>query len=94
MNIELVRCTADGGVLHRHLRVEPGTTLIQAIELSGLAPGSTPDDLRGLLGIFGRLCGPEAVLGEGDRVELYRPLQVDPRTRRRQRALRAGSRAG
>lgn len=55
MNIELVRCTADGGVLHRHLRVEPGTTLIQAIELSGLAPGSTPDDLRGLLGIFGRL---------------------------------------
>lgn len=92
MNIEVVRCTAEGQVELRQLCVEVGTTLIQAIELSGLAPGMTLEDLQGRVGIFGRLSEPDTVLGESDRVELYRPLRVDPRTRRRLRARQVGSR--
>ena len=38
------------------------------------------------LGVFGESCGRDRVLQEGDRVELYRPLAVDPKAARRARA--------
>ena len=37
------------------------------------------------LGIWGRACVPGTVLREGDRLEIYRPLKVDPKEARRQR---------
>lgn len=37
------------------------------------------------VGIFGQLCSRTDVPGDGDRVELYRPLKSDPRERRRER---------
>lgn len=36
------------------------------------------------LGIFGEPCDPQAVPGDGDRIEIYRPLQSDPKERRRE----------
>lgn len=38
------------------------------------------------IGIFGRIVTPKTRLRDGDRVELYRPLQVDPKEARRRRA--------
>lgn len=38
------------------------------------------------LGVFGKKTTDEQVLAEGDRVELYRPLQIDPKEARRARA--------
>lgn len=38
------------------------------------------------LGIFGKKTADEQVLVDGDRVELYRPLQIDPKDARRARA--------
>ena len=38
-------------------------------------------------GIWARRCAPEALLRDGDRVELYRPLIADPKEQRRARAL-------
>ncbi len=43
-------------------------------------------------GIWGRKAAPETVLREGDRLEAYRPLLVDPKTARRQRFARQGAR--
>jgi putative ubiquitin-RnfH superfamily antitoxin RatB of RatAB toxin-antitoxin module len=57
-----------------------GATVSLAIERSGWA---LPDDLR--IGIWGRLRAPTAPLRDRDRVELYRPLTVDPKEARRQR---------
>lgn len=37
------------------------------------------------VGIFGERKSRDAQLQDGDRVEIYRPLTVDPRERRRQR---------
>jgi len=37
------------------------------------------------VGIWGRLCTPEAALRDRDRVEIYRALAVDPKEARRQR---------
>jgi len=38
------------------------------------------------VGIFGERCERSKVLEEGDRVEIYLPLKVDPKAARRQRA--------
>ena len=37
------------------------------------------------VGIFGQSCAVTDVPRDGDRIEIYRPLQSDPRERRRQR---------
>ena len=41
------------------------------------------------VGIWGRLTGAATVLRDGDRVELYRPLAVDPQEARRRRVAKA-----
>ena len=69
------------------LEVPPGTTLAQAILLSGLArrfPEIDPDTVKA--GIYSKLSALSTVLCTGDRVEIYRPLASDAKARRRQRA--------
>ena len=44
------------------------------------------------IGIFGEPVTPETRLADGDRVEVYRPLEVDPKEARRQRARKPTSR--
>ena len=41
------------------------------------------------VGIFGVVCAREFVFADGDRIEIYRPLAVDPRAARRERAAGA-----
>ena len=43
-------------------------------------------------GLWGRLVSPSTPLQEGDRLELYRALTVDPKLARRQRFARQGAR--
>lgn len=74
------------------LAVPAGTTAREAVRLSRLAdrfPDLDPDHAP--LGIFGKLeKDPEArVLRAGERVEIYRPLLIDPKEARRLRAERA-----
>jgi uncharacterized protein len=38
------------------------------------------------VGVFGKRVDPATRLADGDRVELYRPLALDPKERRRRRA--------
>jgi putative ubiquitin-RnfH superfamily antitoxin RatB of RatAB toxin-antitoxin module len=49
---------------------------------------------RAATGIFGKATARDHVWADGDRVELYRPLQLDPRARRRERADGNGRRGG
>ncbi len=63
------------------LHVDKGTTAREAVEKSGvleLFSELKADSLT--LGIYARPVKPDQVLAEGDRVEIYRPLLVDPRT--------------
>lgn len=73
------------------LDVAAGTTITEAIRLSGLPEmfDGFELDLKSV-GIFGQKTDPEHVLREGDRVEIYRPLIADPKEVRRQRALKQG----
>jgi putative ubiquitin-RnfH superfamily antitoxin RatB of RatAB toxin-antitoxin module len=71
----------------RTLHVPLGTTIEQAIQLCGLLNGFPDTDFKQLkVGIYSKIKTPETVLRELDRVEIYRPLEVDPMTARRRRA--------
>ena len=69
------------------LRLQSGDTVADAIEKSGFAREFTDHDLSSLsVGVWGHLAARDAVLSAGDRVEIYRPLQMDPREARRRLA--------
>lgn len=70
-----------------HIRVafQQGMTAWQAIESSGLlAQVELPQPYH--LGIFGMRCVADRLLEAGDRVEIYRPLTINPKDIRRKRA--------
>ena len=67
--------------------VDPGSTVEQAIVASGLLVLEPQLDLGRLkVGIWNRTVRLDAVARTGDRIEVYRPLQVDPKEARRIRA--------
>jgi len=73
------------------LVLAPGSTVRAAVMRSGIPDEFPQLDLeRTPVGIFGRVTGLDAVLCEGDRVEIYRPLPADPKAVRRRRAARGG----
>ena len=86
IEIEVIYALSDNQII-RQLSLPVGTTAQQAVELSGII-GIFPEiDLsKNKLGIFGKLVGADAILRNRDRVEIYRPLIVDPKERRRRRA--------
>lgn len=69
------------------LRLPSGSTLLQAVEASGLLQKFPEIDLaKNKVGIFGKLGRADMVLRDRDRVEIYRPLLADPKEVRRKRA--------
>ncbi|HET7664372.1 MAG TPA: RnfH family protein [Rhodanobacteraceae bacterium] len=76
-----------GQVWSRTLSLPAGATARQAVDASNLV--SERPDVRAAddaLGVFGRRVKPGQTLRDGDRVEVYRPLALDPMEARRQRA--------
>jgi len=68
-----------------------GATLLDAIHASGVLERHAQIDLGvQRVGIWGRLTTLETALRDRDRVEIYRPLQVDPKEARRLRQRRQG----
>ena len=72
-----------------------GATLQRAIEVSGILQRFPSIDLNTQeVGVFGKLKPLDTVLADHDRVEIYRPLLVDPkvsRQRRVEKTRKAGS---
>ena len=69
------------------LEVTQGTTIEQAIKLSGVLDSFPEIDLAtNKVGIFSKLGKLDQVLREKDRVEIYRKLIADPKEVRKQRA--------
>jgi len=75
------------------VKLNPGSTLADAIALSGLPEAFEDFELDpAKVGIFSHKASMDQVLRDGDRVEIYRPLIADPKEVRRQLALKqAGS---
>jgi putative ubiquitin-RnfH superfamily antitoxin RatB of RatAB toxin-antitoxin module len=67
--------------------------LLQALQQSGFLTRFPEIDNRHTeFGVWGRKAPLDQLLREQDRVEVYRPLRVDPKVARRERFARQGSR--
>ena len=69
--------------------VPSGATVREAIVASGVLERHPEISLETqAFGIFGKRAALDARLSPGDRVEIYRPLAIDPKEARRRRAAR------
>jgi uncharacterized protein len=64
---------------HASVELPAGATVRDALSAAGY-------DLTNAVGIFGKRVTLDQPLAEGDRVEIYRPLAMDPKEARRLRA--------
>ena len=77
------------------LDVGPDSTVLGCVESSGLLRLMPAlHDAPVAFVIFGRHVEPSETVSEGDRIEVLRPLAIDPREARRLRASRRAAAAG
>lgn len=85
MNVGVCYAEADRQSWLR-LEVPNNSTIEQAIQLSGLLTRYPEIDLaKQKVGIFGKLAKLDTMVQEGDRVEIYRQITVDPTQVKRRR---------
>lgn len=96
MRITVVYAASAQEVREAMLELPDGATAAQALAATGwpVLPRlqqAGPDGLT--LGVWGRKADLSTPLRDRDRVELYRPLLVDPKVARRERFQRQGAKA-
>lgn len=77
-----------------HLLLPKGSTVADALRASGLLLLPTEPDAgvnQVAMGIWGRKANPSQQVHDLDRVEIYRPLKVDPKVARRARFAKQGA---
>ena len=80
-----------GDVAEQDLRLPAGACVQDALVAAGMTAPETAEGPD--VGIWGRAAALNTPLRAGDRIELYRPLRVDPKIARRERFRRQGARA-
>ena len=86
MKIQIAYADAGGAHVFEY-EVAVGSSVGRAVELSGVLERFPQIDLgRNKVGIFGRLVDLDALVKEGDRIEIYAPILRDPKQARRRRA--------
>jgi uncharacterized protein len=86
LRIEVVYSPAAREIVQVELRLPVGATVGQALRESGLLERYTLPVAEQLsVGVWGKRRALTDVLRDNDRVEIYRPLLVDPKEARRQR---------
>jgi uncharacterized protein len=94
LQVTVVFSPAPREVREWRVLLQPGSTVKEAIAGSGLKTEFPEIDLDALgVGVWGRKATPRQVLRDRDRVEVYRPLKVDPKVARRERFRKQGARA-
>ena len=92
LRVEVAYCPQPGVTDLVPLRLAPGATVADAVKHSGLVTRHSLA-LEGLkVGVWSRVKDLATALRDQDRVEIYRPLQVDPKEARRQRYKRQQAR--
>lgn len=91
MRVELVWSPVAGRYQQRWLELAAGSTLADALKACPEFLAEMPQPLTELqVGIWGRQRALDTPLRERDRVEVYRPLTVDPKEARRLRYAKRG----
>ena len=93
IEIMIVYAQPEGAVL-KHWALPHGSRVADAQRRAALDPDfAHVDVMNAAIGIFGNSVTADQLLKAGDRIEIYRPLQTDPKAARRARA-KASSRSG
>ena len=79
LRVEIVDARPNGAEMVE-VRLADGATVRDALAASGFKGNQ--------VGIFGKRVTLDTPLANGDRVEIYRPLTMDPKEARRRRARR------
>jgi putative ubiquitin-RnfH superfamily antitoxin RatB of RatAB toxin-antitoxin module len=75
------------------LRMSAPSRVLDALQQSGLlAQFPEIDRCDSAIGIWGRKAILDDLLRDQDRIEVYRPLRVDPKVARRERFVKQGAR--
>lgn len=91
LRVVLAAALLPGQVELTTLDLPSGTDVAAALLASGLRQRLPESVWPGLqIGIWGQTCTLNTLLRDGDRIELYRALQVDPKEARRLRYRRDG----
>ena len=86
IDVEVCYALADDQQLVA-VKLPPGSTVADAIAASEVQERFAENDLAEMpVGVWGHVVTRKYVVQQGDRVEIYRPLTIDPREARRQRA--------
>jgi putative ubiquitin-RnfH superfamily antitoxin RatB of RatAB toxin-antitoxin module len=86
LRVEVTHVQASGEE-RRRVELEAGATAAEAVTASGLLEArDLPEGWA--LGVAGQRVGPDYALADGERVDILRPLAMDPREARRLRAQR------
>lgn len=94
LSVTVVYAPAPREVCEIALEVLPGTTVREAITASRLQTRFPDLPLEhGCVGIWGRKTTLDLALQNHDRVEIWRPLSVDPKVARRERFSKQGARS-
>lgn len=76
------------------VNVSEPCTVLEALQLSGLLRTYPElDHCKLFVGVWGRRAPLDQLLRDLDRIEVYRPLQVDPKVARHERFVKQGSRS-
>ena len=94
--LQVTVCYAKAGFEYlRPMQVRPGTTIGEAIEMSGVLQACPDINLSTQpVGIYAKKKALDTVLRERDRIEIYRPLFADPKESRRKRAAKKNTEGG
>ena len=87
IRVEVVYAGPQRQIL-RVVTLPAGASVGEAIRVSGIRDVLPADFEPTSIGVFGRIAAPGEPLRDGDRIELYRPLRIDPKQARRRRAER------
>lgn len=93
LQITLVVCAGPRDARELALELPAGATVADALRAAGLQAKAEPSAEPLQVGIWGRAAPLDKPLQHQDRVEVYRPLKVDPKVARRERFARQGARA-
>ncbi len=85
MYVDVVYAPLSQKPIWRRVVYVEGLTVASALEQSRLMDGY-PEIAQFSVGVFSTVVSLDTQVKAGDRVEIYRPLLIDPKEKRRQRA--------
>ena len=93
MHVTVVYALEPRQVVEVQLELCSPSIVLHALQRSGLLTQFPQiDHLGTAVGIWGKKVALDAALKDRDRVEVYRPLRVDPKVARRERFVKQGAR--